>query len=583
MAGNGFKRKLAAILYADVEGYSRLMDEDEEGTVKKIKEFKELMSVSIRKHHGRVVDDPGDNLMAEFSSVVNAVSCAVQVQKNIRDKNAALPENRRMIFRIGINLGDVIEEANRLYGDGVHVAARIEPLAKAGGICISQFVYDQIKNKLPMAYEYIGEHKLKNIKKAVGVYRVRLDNTAKNTETKKLHHLPAGPSIAVLPFDNMSGDPKQDFFCDGITEGVITNLSKTPLLIVMARHSTFAYKDKPVKVQQIGRELEVAYIMEGGVQKASNRVRITVQLIDARTGHHVWAETYDRNLEDIFALQDEISLEIVTALQAELTIGEQALTIRKGTKNIKTYIKILKGFEYYGRFNIEGNHMARKIAKEIIALAPDYPKGYVLLAFTRLRDGMFGWSATPDNSIKEAENLAAKAFEMDDSSATTHALLGNIYLVKNQHDKAVAALEQALNLNPNRADTLGLLGMVLNYAGSPQEAMAMFNKAIRLSPIPRDWHFHQLAVSYILLGDYDNAIKEFRNSLNYNPDNLPAHLGLAAIFGLLDRKGEAQAEAFEILRLDAKFSIKSWEKILPSMEQTEKNRLIDGLRKAGLK
>jgi TolB-like protein/class 3 adenylate cyclase len=380
MATDDVKRKLTAIFSADVEGYSRLMEEDELATVETLTSHKEIMRKLIRQYRGRVVDSTGDNLLAEFASVVDAVQCAVEVQQVLSAKNEALPENRRMNFRIGINSGDVIEEGELIYGDGVNVAARVESLAEGGGISISGTAYDQLGKKLPLGYEYLGEQSVKNIEKPVRVYRVLTEAEAAGKvigevrpKTKQLRGaaiggivvlilvvgalaiwnfylkpdvepasvekmafpLPDEPSIAVLPFANMSGDPQQEYLSDGFTEQIITGLSMVPRLFVIARNSTFTYKGKAVKVQQVAEELGVKYVLEGSVQKSGNRVRITAQLIDTTKGHHLWAERYDRNLSDIFALQDEIAKKVITALQVKLTEGEKARLLAKGTENLE--------------------------------------------------------------------------------------------------------------------------------------------------------------------------------------------------------------------------------------------------------
>jgi adenylate cyclase len=582
MAQENFKRKLAAILSADVQGYSRLMGEDEVATVRSITEYRQLMADLIQKYHGRVVDSPGDNLLAEFKSVVNAVRCAVEIQQTLSMENSKRPQNRRMEFRIGINLGDVIEEGARIYGDGINIAARVEGLAEGGGICITRNVFDQIKSKLSLDYDYQGEHRVKNIKDPVHVYRLRMGFDVKAPPTSTESELPDKPSIAVLPFVNMSGDPKQGFFSDGMTEEIITGLSNISQISVLARNSTFIYKDKPVNAQQIGQELGVQYLLEGSVQKAGDRVRISAQLIDTKTGHHLWAERYDRHLKDIFALQDDITLKIMTALQVKLTHGEQARTYVRGTQNLEAYKKILEGFEYYFRFNKDGNIMASKIAEEVIAMDPDYPKGYVLLAFTLLRDVMFGWSESPEASILQAKELAEKALAMDDTSATAHALLSNTYLVKGNYDQAIAELEKALRLNPYRADNIGLLGIVLNYAGEIKKAISMFKKAMTLNPMPPDWYYHQLAASYAATGQFEKAISNYKKSLQRNPDNIPARVGLAAIYGATEQQNSAHEEAQEVIRLDPYFSCEHWEKTLPKGDAEAVQRLVAGIRNSGL-
>ena len=393
MAEEGFKRKLAAILSADVEGYSRLMDDDEEATVRTLTSYRNAITDLVQQFRGRVVDAPGDNLLAEFTSVVDAVNCAVEIQRDLAERNTELAYNRQMQFRIGVNLGDVIEEDGRIYGDGVNITARVESLAEAGGICISGRAHDQVENKLGLEYENLGEHQVKNITRPIRVYRVlSYPGAAAHRVIKaktimrkkwlwavastifilliivvglywKYFYLPApieiasgnkmsfnlskGPSIAVLPFDNMSKDPDQEYFCDGITENIIAILSHIPQLLVIARNSTFAYKGKSINIQQIGHELGAQYVIEGSIQKSDDRVRITVQLIDTKSGHHMWSERYDRELKDIFKLQDEIAIEIAKAMQIHLTEGEIAKTRFKNIPDLQTYTKVLKAMEYF--------------------------------------------------------------------------------------------------------------------------------------------------------------------------------------------------------------------------------------------
>jgi len=417
MADEVFKRKLAAILSADAVGYSRLMAEDETATVKTIASYREIMASLVKQHRGRVVDSPGDNLLAEFSSVVDAVQCAVAVQNEFETRNAELAENRRMEFRIGINLGDVIDEEDRIYGDGVNVAARLEALADPGGVCVSKTAFDQIENKLPLGYEYLGEQSVKNIPKPVGAYRVlmkpdsvgkvigekrflgRISRKTAMTviivlfiaagglaswsiylqQSKKIepaaldkmaYTLPDKPSIAVLPFKNLSGDPGQEFFSDGFTEDIITTLAQIPRMFVIARESSFTYKGKSVKIQEIGRDLGIQYVLEGSVRRSEDKVRITAQLIDAQNSRHLWAKKYDRPLKDIFALKDEITKKITTALQVKLTEGEGEQDWE--THSFEAYIKFKQAVEYYRRFTPDDNILSRQKAKEALALDPNY-------------------------------------------------------------------------------------------------------------------------------------------------------------------------------------------------------------------
>src|SRR5215471_12241976 len=387
-------RRLAAIFSADVKGYSRLMGEDEVATVRMLTSYRAVVSTLVHQHRGRVVDSPGDNLLAEFVSVVEALECAVEVQQQLKIRNADLPATRRMEFRIGINLGDIIAEDERIYGDGVNIAARLESLADAGGICISGTVYDQVETKLAFNYEYLGEQTVKNIAKPVRAYRVRWEEAAPQAansqqsvillplEKPQILSLPEKPSIAVLPFLNMSSDPEQEYFSDGITEDVITDLSKLSGLFVISRNSVFPYKGKTIKAEQVSRELGVRYLLEGSTRKAGNRVRINAQLIDATKGYHLWAERYDRNLEDIFALQDEVTQKIVTALEVKLTEGEQRQRGQPLTNNLEAYDCYLRGLELYDRSTQEATLLAQQLFARAVALDPQFATAHAQVGWT---------------------------------------------------------------------------------------------------------------------------------------------------------------------------------------------------------
>jgi TolB-like protein/class 3 adenylate cyclase len=493
MAEEGFKRKLTAILSADVEGYSRLMDDDEAATVRTLTAYRSAITDLVQQFSGRVVDSPGDNILAEFTSVVDAVSCAVEIQRVLAERNADLPDERKMQFRIGVNLGDVIDEEERIYGDGVNIAARIESLSEAGGICVSHSAYDQIKNKLKFGYEYLGEHEVKNIREPVKAYRVLMapefegkfigfDKKASKrgwiwaitaagiiavvvlgiwqfylrrpavepaSVDEMAYPLPEKPSIAVLPFDNMSKDPEQEYFSDGITEHIITSLSRSPYLFVIARNSTFSYKGKPVKINQIAEELGVRYVLEGSVQRTGDKVRITVQLIDATTGHHVWAENYDREVRDIFDLQDEIAMKIMAELQVELSAALLGKLSSIKTKSIKAYEKYLKGVDHSLRRTVEDVLEARKLAHEAIALDPEYGAAYLLLAQTHLDDVWFYRSKDRAKSLQTAEQLAHKGIDLSGQDALTHRLLSQVFLLRRQYEKAIMEIERAIELEPN--------------------------------------------------------------------------------------------------------------------------------------
>ena len=628
MTEESFKRKLTAILSADVEGYSRLMGEDEDATIRTLTSYRELMSTLIQKHRGRVVDSPGDNLLAEFLSVVDAVRCAVEIQEELRIRNAELPENRRMEFRIGINLGDVVEEAERIYGDGINIAARVEGLAEGGGICISGTVYDSIKNKLSLTYESLGEHTVKNITEPVRVYRMRVgpetaapvvrEEKARPRRWQKAalaavavlvvaagtwaiwnfyfrplpiepasiekmaYPLPDKPSIAVLPFENLSGDPEQEYFSDGITEDIITDLSKISGLFVIARHSVFTYKGKVIKIAEVGKELGVRHVLEGSVRKSNGRVRITAQLVDATTEGHLWAERYDRDLKDIFALQDEVTQKIVAALAVKLTEDEQKRLVRKYTDNMEAYDFYLQGVEYQNRYTKEANVQARQMFERAIHLDPEFSTAYGALGFTHFHEWTFGWSRDPQ-SLERAFELAQRTLGLDDSLPLGHHLLGKVYLWKKQYEKAIAELEKAIALSPNYADHLAGLGYILNFSGRPEEAIGLVKNAMRLNPMYPAYYLWELGHSYFLTGRYEEAIETLKRVLDRNSDFMPAHVFLAASYSEIGREEEARAEAAEIERLSPWTSLEAGTQRLPYKNKAILKRLFDSLRKAGLK
>ena len=626
MSAEGYKRKIAAILSADVAGYSRLMGDNEEETVRTIKAYREAVAVLINEHRGRLVDSPGDNLLAEFASVVDALRCAWDVQKEIAARNAGLAQARRMVFRIGINLGDVIEEEGRIYGDGVNVAARLEGLAEPGGISISGSAYDQVRHKLPWQYEFQGDHAVKNIAEPIRVYSVVMDPEDRGKEVidrknpriwlragvlvlvlaaavallwhfylrapsppserasanRMAFPLPEKPSIAVLPFVNMSGDSTQDYFSDGITEEIITGLSKVPRLFVIARNSTFTYKGKPVKVQKAAEELGVRYVLEGSVRKSENKVRITAQLIDAVAGNHLWAEKYDRDLKDIFKLQDEITFKVVAALQVKLTEGEQALIVAGGTDNLDAYTKFLQGVEYIKRMNPEGILLGRKLAEEIIALDPDYPRGYRMLATTHGMAPLFGIGKSPKESIAKAATLYQKVIAMDPSDAVAHAFLGMVYVSMRQHERGIAEAEKAIAINSNAADAHALFSYILLFSGRYKDAIEPAKKALRLNPFPPNWYFMYLGHALFHAGSYEEAIAQYKKSLHIKPDNLFAHARLAAAYSLLGREEEAHAETEEVLRINPRFHVEYVARTLPFKHTADRELLVNALLKAGL-
>ncbi len=587
MAEKGFKRKLAAILSADVEGYSRLMDDDEEATVRTLTAYRSAINDLVQQYRGRVVDTPGDNILAEFTSVVDAVNCAVEIQHKLAERNTELPYNRKMEFRIGVNLGDVIEEEGRIYGDGINIAARLEGLAEAGGICLSGSVYDSIENKLGLEYEYMGEQKVKNIQKPIRLYRVQMHPkvpVVTNSGEKMALPLPDKPSIAVLPFDNMSGDAEQEYFSDGMTEEIITGLAKIPTLFVIARNSTFTYKGKPVKVQQVGKELGVQYVLEGSVRKAGDRIRVTAQLIDIATGHHLWAERYDRDLKDIFALQDEVAMKILIALQVKLTEGEQVrLRAEKDQPHsLEAYEKVLQGREYLRRYNKDDNTTARQMFEEAIQLDSQYAYAYTMLAWTYANEIWYDRPKNPGELLEKATELVQKALALNDSLDFAHSLLGVIYCHQRHFEKAIAAGEQAMALNPNGADIKVYMGMILNFVGKAEEAIRLLQTAIRLNPIPPAFYYLHLGHALILRKRCNEAIVALKKALERSPNSIFAHYFLAIACALSGREKEATTASADVLRIDPKFSLEYWAKNLPYKNQADLDLCIDALRKAGL-
>src|SRR5512139_168322 len=433
MSAESFKRKLTAILSADVKGYSRLMGENEAETVKTLTSYRKIMGELIQQHRGRVIDSPGDNVLAEFTSVVDAVQCAVAVQNEFKARNAQLPEDRRMEFRIGVNLGDVIEEEGRLYGDGVNIAARLEALADPGGICVSKTAFDHIETKLPLGYEFLGEQEVKNIAKPIEAYRVLMESRvtvagAAIAKPASSHAKPKAsdsdrPTLAVLPFVNMSGDPEQEYFADGISEDIITGLSRLRWFFVIARNSSFTYKGKAVDVKRVARELEVRYVLEGSVRKGGNRVRITAQLIDAATGNHIWADRYDGDLTDIFVLQDEITKKVVAAIEPKLLEAEGVRLQNHSPDDLGAWDMVMHANSLFWRLTKAEREAAVTTLKQAVERFPDYAPAYSLLAFILLVSGYVGCDFT-ERQVKLAAPFAARAAELDDSDPWAHLALG---------------------------------------------------------------------------------------------------------------------------------------------------------------
>ena len=630
MSAEIYKRKLAAVLSASAEEYGRLMGEDEAVTLQTLKGHHQVMCSLVEKHQGRVVDTRGDNLLAEFASVVGALECAVEIQKELKGRNEELPKERRMPFRIGIHLGDIIEEEGKIYGDGVNVAALLDSLADGGGICVSRSAHDQVKNKLDVGYQDLGQRGVENIPETVRVYRVVLEpdpkwkmigkfwsrmkqwqkvaltigvallqvggglvvkkyldrspspSVATGSVQKAALPLPDKPSIAVLPFENMTGDPKQEFFADGFTEQIITSLSKIQALFVISRNSTFSYKGKPVKVQKVSEELGVRYVLEGSIQKSGDRIRINVQLIDAIPGQHVWAESYDRDLKDIFGLQDEVILKITSAMSVNLTAGEQARAWAEGTKSLEAYLKLMQSREYIRKGNRETVAQARRLAEETIALDPKYADAYALLGWTHAMEVFIGTSRSPKDSMAKATELIQKALAMNGSLAEARSRLGVLYTWSGRYDEGIAEAERGVELDPNSGQANYNLMLALKWAGKPKEAIPVIQKALRLEPIPPDSYVQQLALVYFQAGDCKEAIAACDKGLKRDPEHLVSHIIMAAVYGSCGKDKEALKEGTEVLRISPKFTVESYMRNIPYKNPSDRDRVAQGLRKAGL-
>jgi adenylate cyclase len=628
------KRKLIAVVHADVKGYSRLMGEDDEYTVRTLASNRGEMYRLVELHGGEVRDTAGDGFLVEFASVVDAIKFSVDFQREMKRRNAEIPENRKMEFRIGVNIGDVIHDGETIHGDGVNIAARLEGLADPGGICISGAAYEQVKKKLNVGFEFIGDKSVKNIAEPVPTYKVLVEEgeatvrkerptRAEQSPRRRTYliaaavigivalasvairyvyfhaapppnktaleqapdlPLPDKPSIAVLPFTNMSGDPKQEYFSDGITEEIITSLSKMPELFVIARNSSFAFKGKPVDIKEVGRKLGVRHLLEGSVRKQGDRVRITVQLIDCQTGGHVWAERYDRELKDIFALQDEITRKVMVELRVKLVIGEQArLWLKRATDNPKALEKFFQAKAYYLRNTKDGNIAARPLLEEVIELDPSWAAGYTALCGVYVVDIAMGWSKNPVESLHKAYEMANKAISLDDSLDSPHYILGLVYTLSGRYDDAIAEGERAIVLNPNGAQALAFLGMFLNYAGRPAEAIPVLHKAMRLNPIPPAFYYSTLGQSYMLTDQYAKAIATLEKGLQIQSDHTFCLLYLSAAYSQAGMLEEAYKTAADFLRFNPKFTLKRFEKVVAYKYPAVKERYIKALREAGLK
>ncbi len=576
------KRKLAAILAADVAGYSRLMGDDERATVTALNASREIFRAHIAKHHGRVVDTAGDSVLAVFESVVEAVECAGEVQAALGTRNQDLVEDRRMSFRIGVNLGDVIEQDDgTIYGDGVNVAARLESLAEPGGICLSGSAHEQVEGKTEYGFEDIGEHEVKNIARPVHAYRIAVDSQA---EPAKPLAASDKPSIAVLPFDNLSGDPEQEYFVDGIAEDLITALSRMRWLSVTARNSTFSYKGQSPDMRQVGRELGVRYVLEGSVRKGGNRVRISAQLIDAGDGNHIWAQRYDRELEDIFDLQDEITLTIAGAIEPELAQIERDRARHKPVDNLDAWDVCQRGLWHLWQYTAEDNKEAQRLFRRAIEMEPRLAAAHTHLSYSHYFDNTMGFSDSPQEAIVLAETAAKQAIALDDKDAMAHCTLGRTYTAAGDHASAIAELRTAIDLNPSLAHGHHGLGLAYVLQGQGEEAVAEFELARRLSPYdPQMWAFETLAAAaHLVLGQFEMAEQLARSAMRRPNVGFWAHSALASALGSLGRIEEARKELDTLLELNPGFSQEWFKSVMPGAHTSLLDAYFSGLYKAGL-
>ena len=637
MASPTTQRKLTAILCADVVGYSRLMGDDHDATVKTLSDYRAVFSDYIQQYKGRVVNAPGDSILAEFASVVDAVTAAVEIQRELAKRNEKLPEQRRMHFRIGVNLGDVLIKEGELFGDGVNIAARLESLADPGGVCISRTVYDQVHTRLDLEYDYLGEQKVKNIAEPVRAYNVLLVPGQAPTRTERAARklarswrkaalaatvvvlvalvavlswnlyrqsviesalaafekeaafpLPDQPSIAVLAFDNMSGDPAQEYFSDGLSENIIARLARLSGMLVIARNSSFKYKGQQIDVRQVGRELGVRYVLEGSVQRAEGRIRITAQLIDAATGNHLWAETYDRRMQDVFAIQDEISRNIITELDVRLVLGEGVRFSANEFSKIETYDLYLQGTELFFRFDKAANANVRILNRKAQDLEPRNAVLIAALGWAHLIDAGFGWVDDRAASLRQAEELARQAIAVDENHPSAYFLLSRIHGSRRQYEKAIAAGRRAVELAPGDSDSNAHLALTMLNAGNTAEALVQIKKALRLSPFPRAYFWYFAGLIFHVAGQHEWAARYCRNYLHMERQSSIARLcwgTIIASYMELGRSREARAEAKKFLVAYPDFSITESRKVWKRISLKDKSfleRRLALLRKAGL-
>ena len=583
------RRKLAAILAADVVGFSRLAGADEDRTLARLRALRsDLIDPTIAVHNGRVVKRTGDGALVEFRSVVDAVRCALEIQHAMVERNAGVLADRRIEFRIGVHLGDVVEESDGdLMGDGVNVAARLEGVASPGAICLSEDAYRQVRARLDLAVSDLGETQLKNIAEPMRVYALEVGRAGEArppapVQTQAANAKPDKPSIAVLPFHNMSGDVEQEYFADGIAEDIITALSKLSQLFVIARNSSFTFKGRSVPVQEIGKTLGVRYVLEGSVRKSGNRVRITAELIDAANDGHLWAERFDRDLTDIFAVQDDVTGQIVAALALNLSRGDRQRLKTEQTTNMEAFDCFLRGRELWYVHSKESNAQARELLLRATALDPDFAPAWGWLAGAHINDYVSQWTASPQESLARAFEAANRAVTLDPQSPFAYWALAFANLWMRRHDDAIRAAQTQIALNPNDAEGYNALGIFLHYVGRSDEALPQFERAMALNPLCPGMWLHFQGQAFYQLGRYDEAEAVLMRRIFRNPETDASRVLLAATYGQMGRFDDAREQWRDALRVNPNYSLEHRRKVLPYKNPADFETVVDGLRKAGL-
>ena len=580
MAEARVERRLAAIFAGDIAGYSRLMGADEEGTLSRLNTHRrEFLEPKIADHRGRIVKRTGDGILIEFASAVDAARCAVEIQQGMIERNASVPQDKRIEFRIGIHVGDVIIEDGDIFGDGVNIAARLEGIAQPGGICISDDAYRQVRGKLDANFQDAGEQALKNIARPVRVYQLQPSGGA--SEAPRLALLDK-PSIAVLPFQNMSGDPGQEDFADGMVEDIITSLSKVHRLFVIARNSTFTYKNRPVDIRQVARELGVRYVLEGSVRRAGDRLRVAAELIEAVSGTHVWAERYDRPVRDVFDVQDEITKEIVLALSIELTDGERAGVFGRSTRSLEAWLAAMRGFDHWAEGSPKGIREARVHFERAASIDPKYTIAWAFIGWTHFTEVRFGFSSDPRASLAKAAELAEKCIAMSPDDPQAHGIRAGVWVIQGRFDDAVRECEIAIAGAPSDAYLWCVFGRVLICAGDAARGERALREAMQLNPFHPTYYRGILGNALEELGRNAEAIEILTESVRRDPDYFSGHLRLASLYGLGDQIEPAKAELAAALRINPKFTMAMAETFYASSNKASSERFKLGLRKAGL-